>query len=301
MSILQSLNMTTTCATRTLDSLKMVSSSPLVLMPGNMLQQVKDSQSPWSNSRSQLPLDEVFPTTVDYARTPISMIYSTLSNSKLKIICTHDDNFSMELFIMYDYETIESVLKDVNETDGNKLKEARNKMSSHDPMYEYKSVQIADFKGWIFDMNQLAKTFSYPADSASRDYVDVVQIHMNARFAVIKKNAIENFLDLPWSIRYRRFFNWDTVSVHHDSIRMMACYPTLKEITLTPSPEQTYEKQAAKQDTKMSARKKREFYENPMWATPEQEHLEPHERYIEYPPTPITNQNERLVFGTPSP
>ena len=83
----------------------------------------------------------------------------------------------------------------------------------------------------------------------------------------------------------------------HDMIRFMSCYPTLKEVTLAPTAEQVYEQETTSTDTKMSARKKRDFYENPMWMTPVKEHLEPYERYIENPPTPISNQNARLLMA----
>ena len=84
---------------------------------------------------------------------------------------------------MYEYETIDDVLKDINETDANKLKQVREKGDHEEEPYQFNSVQIADLDYWARNMEYMAKTYTYPADSASQDFVDIVNIHLNARFS----------------------------------------------------------------------------------------------------------------------
>ena len=95
---------------------------------------------------------------------------------------------NMEIFLMVEGESIDEITDNINKTDGDKLRKALGIKKENDedtsedtkPL-KFQSKRVWNLKRWGEKNTKEIKWCSYPTDSASQNYANVMDIHFTAK------------------------------------------------------------------------------------------------------------------------
>ena len=99
----------------TLNSLRMSSGSPLVLLPPNTRRQLERAADSCKWLHAKTPF-EIFPPTIDHEANSFIAIYGTDPTIKMFCIVVYEDQFTLELYLMKENETLKTNASQVGES-----------------------------------------------------------------------------------------------------------------------------------------------------------------------------------------
>ena len=154
---------------------------------------------------------------------------------------------TMDIYLMDEEDTIKNVIETINKTDGDKLRMAKGtkkeeKSDDHEESntLEFQSKRVWNLKRWGEKNTKEMRWYTYPKDSASNNYVNVMDTHFTAKYELLKSGRKGKIFDAPWSKHLVRFFEWKPETLNHDLIRISTRYPEVRNIEMIPTPEQVY-------------------------------------------------------------
>ena len=250
--IVTSLAFTKIKRTNTLDSLRLASGGPLVLIPQRMEEELDNSVRSCERLRLN-GLSNIFPSHLDHTATSFGVLYCTKPNTKIFGIMAYEDELMIDVYLLKHGETVGETRLKINSADGDRLdwalnsreKIGQNKIISN--TYTFNTERQYNLEKWGRLNGNQTITKLYPNDASPRAYSKMMKVQLPAKFnSLMSQSEIED-PTLPWlesdSGRWstKKPFYWSPETIQHDLVRLKMCFPSIKKVKLTPTHYKEYE------------------------------------------------------------
>ena len=240
----------TICVTKisnanTLNSLRMGSGSPMVVLPLNTRRQLERA----ANSCKYLLASsayEAFPPQLDHEENSFLAIFSSDATANMFCLVVHEDQFLMEIYLMKEGESLKEVRNKINFADASRLEwayKAKRTRTGEDiiisNLLTFNSRRKFNLSDWGH-MNLGGETKTYPEDSSQTNYLNVLNNHIPAKMDILRNSMDDPDAILPWKEAPQKSFYWSPDTILQDLTRLSVNFPTITSVTLEPTPVKVY-------------------------------------------------------------
>ena len=277
-SNLTSVIMATMRNTNSLNTLRLAADSPMVIVTPNLMAEIEraakpNPSRPWVGKPS---LEHMLPPDTDGIPTSFVSIACSNADRKIKGLCTYEDQMHMEFFLMDEDDDVEEVASQLSRTDSEKLlgssykKEDKTEQEEDPKLLQFHSTGVWNIKCWREKNTKEFKLYEYPENSATLNYIKLMDIHFTAKYENLRSGRKGKVFDAPWSRHLINFFEWKPEPMNHDLLRLLTIYPMIDKFAMLPTPEQVYDKEnkmkEKEKERTLSELKDFKKEEDPMWS-----------------------------------
>ena len=228
-------------------SMKMLQGSPTVLMTQSTINALfkmerTSFRTKWMREMKTMTPEDVWPVHIDDSKTPLWILYSSQASRDLRGIITHQDDLVKDIFLYDKDDSPLDLLNVMNDTD--RERPTRFFMGNEEPRSNYhyfQSRRVLNLGDWANILDAQTKQFSYPRNSATREFINTMEMQIVSKYENVRRNSLINPFFLPWDRRIAADFTWAPTTVVHEFAAYSVKFAESRSVELKPASYFKYE------------------------------------------------------------
>ena len=252
--ILNSVNLSTMRYTNSLNTMRLCELSPMTMISPNLLAEIERANTTIGRHGTyRSTLHEIMPGNTDSIPTPFVTVSTSNPKKSIKGYVTYEDQLMIEIFLMSDIESIDEVVRLVNNTDAERLRRTSgykkvNKSENENTIefFKMKSIRVRNIKDWGEKNTPWARFHCYPQSDNPANFTQVMDTHFMAKYLSLTSGRPNKTTPAPWDINQSRLYDWTPETMHHDMLRLITRHPHIRKVEMSSTLEEDYIKMDGK-------------------------------------------------------